>query len=109
MRKSDLFHHKTIKKLCEQTDLTSKQKEAMGKWLSYLDAGDLEKEKESYPKFMKTILQDILGFPIEEIGHEEDNVDFSFDNSAGKKVLCIECKGTETEPDALQHRDKKAH
>ena len=108
MRKSSLFHHKTIKKLREQTGLTPKQKEASGKWLSYLDAGDLEKEKESYPKFMKTILQDILGFPMKDIGHEVDNVDFSFNNPAGKKVLCVECKGTGTEPDALQHRDKKA-
>ena len=79
------------------------------KWLSYLDAGDLKKEKSNYPKFMKIILQDILGFPMEDIGHEVDNVDFSFNNPAGKKVLCVECKGTGTEPDALQHRAKKEH
>ena len=108
MRKSDLFHHKTIKKLREQTDLTSKQKEASGLWLSYLSAGDLKDEKRNYMKFGRVILEDILGFPQVEIGHEEDNVDFSFNNPAGKKVLCIECKGTGTEPDELQHRDKKA-
>ena len=50
--------------MCEKTDLTYKQKEASVKWLSYLDAGDLKKEKSNYPKFMKIILQDILGFPM---------------------------------------------
>ena len=74
MRKSSLFHHKTIKKLREKTDLTYKQIEASGKWLSYLDAGDLEKEKSNYPIFMKTILQDILGFPMEDIGQEDEQI-----------------------------------
>ena len=109
MQKSSLFHHKTIKKLCEKTDLTYKQKEASVKWLSYLDAGDLKKEKSNYPKFMKIILQDILGFPMEDIGQEDENVDMLYPQK-GEKVLCVECKGTGTaELDALQHRDKKEH
>ena len=108
--RTPLFHHKTIKKLREKIDLTYKQIEASRKWLSYLDAGDLEDEKHNYMKFGRVILEDILGFPMDKIGHEKDNVDFSFDNSAGKKVLCIECKGTgTTQLDTLQHRTKKEH
>ena len=97
MQKSDLFHHKTIKKIREKTDLTYKQKEASVKWLSYLDAGDLEDEKHNYMKFGRVILEDILGFPMDKIGHEKDNVDFSFDNSAGKKVLLLNREMSNTE------------
>ena len=107
--RTPLFHHKTIKKLREKIDLTYKQIEASRKWLGYLDAGDLEKEKSNYPIFMKTILQDTLGFPMEDIGQEDENVDMLYPKK-GEKVLCVECKGTGTaELDALQHRDKKEH
>ena len=108
--RNPLFHHKTIKKYSETVKPTSKQIEASRKWLGYLDAEKLGEEKSSYLKFAKVILDDMLGFPQEDIEHEEDNVEFSFSNSEGKKVLCIECKGTKTtELDALQHRVKKEH
>ena len=77
MQKSPLLHHKTIKKQRENVELTDKQIVASKKWLGYLDADELEVEKENYLIFRDTILRDILGFPEDNIGFEVDNVEFS--------------------------------
>ena len=110
VKQGDLFNLKTIQRLCNDVKITSKQKQAAKEWLELLDSDKLGDEKSNYPKFMQIILQDILGYPIKELGFEIDNVEFQFGNSEGKKVLCFEAKGTSTKDIfASQHRAKKEH
>ena len=110
VKQGDLFKLKTIQRLCNDVKITSKQKQAAKEWLELLDSDQLGDEEPNYPKFMQIILQDILGYPIKELGFEMDNVEFQFGNSEGKKVLCFEAKGTSTKDIfASQHRAKKEH
>ena len=109
-KQGDLFNRKTIQRLCNDVKITSKQKQSAKEWLELLDSNKLGDEKSNYPKFMQIILQDILGYPIKELGFETDNVEFQFGNSEGKKMLCFEAKGTSTKDIfASQHRAKKEH
>jgi len=106
-----LFNLKTIKKMCSGITITSSQRKAAKEWLELLESGKLEKEKQNYFKFALIILKDLLGYPVkEEMGYEEGNVEFTFTNKEGRKVVCFEAKGTDTKDlFALQYRDKKEH
>lgn len=109
--KNDLFNPKTIKRLCSDVKISTAQKKAANDWLKLLESGQLEKEKQNYFKFGLIILKDLLGYPVkEEMGYEEGNVEFTFANKEGKKIVCFEAKGTKTKDlFAPQHRDKKEH
>ncbi len=105
-----LFNKKAIKELVNDVQISDKQKESSKKWLDLLDKNKLENEKSNYPKFMSIVLDNILGYPIEEIDFEKNNVEFSFSNKDRKKILCFEVKGTITKDlHAIQHRSKKEH
>jgi hypothetical protein len=106
-----LFNLKTIKKMCSGIAITSAQRKAASEWLELLESGRLEKEKQNYFKFALIILKDLLGYPVkEEMGYEEGNVEFTFTNKEGRKVVCFEAKGTDTKDlFAPQYRDKKEH
>ena len=106
-----LFNPKTIKKLCSGITITSAQRKAANEWLGLLESGQLEKEKQNYFKFALIILKDLLGYPVkDDMGYEEGNVEFTFANKEGKKVVCFEAKGTETKDlFAPQYREKKEH
>lgn len=103
-----LFDTKTIKRLCSDVQITEKQKDAVREWLKLLDEKRLEDETKNYFRFGQIILQDILGYPIKDIDFETDNVEFTFTDNSGKKVVCFEAKGTSTKDlFAIQHRIKK--
>ena len=107
---SPLFNPKTVTRLCRDVNITSKQKNSAKEWIKLLEETKLEDEKKNYFRFSQIILQDILGFQIKEIDFESDNVEFQFGNERGKKMLCIEAKGTSTKDlSAPQHRAKKEH
>ena len=98
-----------MERLCQDVELSQEQKNAAKKWLQLLEDNQLQEEKPNYPKFMRIILQDVLGYSIEEIDFEKDNVEFQFGRD-GKNLLCFEVKGTSTEDlFAFQHRSKKEH
>ena len=67
-------------------------------------------KRKNYLKFSKIILEEILGYDVNDIDHESGNVEFQFADNLGKNVMCIEAKGTSTKDlFALQHRTKKEH
>jgi hypothetical protein len=108
VKPTPLFNPRTIKKFCAKVEVTNAQKRATREWLNLLENNKLEEEKPNYPVFMKIILEEILGYPIKEIEFERDNVEFQFSNSSGKKIVCVEAKGTKTKDlFALQHYGKK--
>ena len=91
---SALFNEKTIKKLCSSIKVTPKQRATARKWIELLESGVLEGERANYFKFAGYILEDILGYSIrKDLDHEKANIEFSFKNSKGETVLCIEVKG----------------
>jgi len=96
MQEFPLFKEKTIKRLCEDTEVTQKQKNATKKWIELLENNELRKEVANYPKFMVYILQDLLGYDITAFEHEEKNMEFPFRDQAGNFLVCFEAKGTET-------------
>lgn len=104
---TELFSPKTIKKLCKDTAITEQQNSAAHKWLQLLEDDKLLDEEKNYPKFMKVVLSDILGYGIEEIHFEESHVDFSW-GPDGSSILCVEAKGAATQDlFAPQHRKKE--
>jgi len=109
----NLFNPKTIKRLCKDIRVTTKQKQSAKEWLRMLDSEKLKKEKGHYIDFAVTVLRDILGYPIkttEGMLHEEGNVEFVFINNEGKKIVCFEAKGTKNKDlFATQYRQKKEH
>jgi len=90
----ELFNEKTIKRLRSNVKVTFKQKKNTSEWISLLESGSLEKERTNYFKFALYILRDILGYSIrEDLDYEKSNIEFTFKDSIGKTVLCIEVKG----------------
>lgn len=105
---SALFNPKTIGRLCSGVKIAPAQRKAAFEWLNLLKSNKLEEEKTNYPIFMKIILEQLLSYPIEELVYEKGDIEFQFSNSAGKKLLGIEAKGTATKDlFARQYRDKK--
>ena len=103
-----LFNPKTIRKLCKNVRVTDAQRSAAHEWLELLNQGKLDEEKSNYPIFMKVVLEQILGYPIEKLRYEKGDIEFQFGNSGGKNVVGIEAKGTKTKDlFARQLRGKK--
>jgi len=103
-----LFDTKTINKFCKEVQITDKQRESANEWLKLLDGKKLEEERKNYFRFGQKILQDILGYSVMDIDFESDNVEFTFTDDLGKKVVCFEAKGTSTKDlFAPQSRTKK--
>jgi len=105
---TELFNEKTIKRLCSGVKITPKQKKNAEEWIKLLESGVLEKEKRNYFKFAIYILRDILGYSIrEDLEFEEANIEFTFKDSIGKTILCIEAKGETQDLFSRQTRTKK--
>jgi len=106
----ELFEKKTIEKWSKKTHVSQEQMEIAHKWIDWLEKGELEDETKNYLKFANNILDKILGFPIDDIKHNEDNEEFQFTDSSGVKILGIEAKGTKTKDlFKIQHGYKKEH
>ena len=96
--------------MCGNAEPTTGQTQAAGEWLSLLGQGRLTDEKHNYPKFVKTMLEEILGYPAMQVDHEHDNVDFEFRGDGGQTLVCIEAKGTSTtDLFATQRRPRMEH
>ena len=90
----ELFNEKTIKRLCSNVKITQKQKKNADEWIKLLESGSLAKERANYFKFALYVLKDILGYSIrEDLDYEKSNIEFTFKDSLGKTILCIEVKG----------------
>jgi len=94
--KEDLFDKKTIKRLTNGISLSDQQISAAKDWINLLDNDQLKGETNHYIIFADIILNKILGYPLDKIIHNENNVEYQYANSSGKKILCIEAKGTKT-------------
>lgn len=106
--KPDMFAQKTLKRLRQKIVLNDEQINAWKRWLKWLSEGKLESERKNYGNFQQFILQAILGYDVENIFPEENNVDVQIKNSENKVILCIETKGTSTHDlFAKQNRSKK--
>lgn len=95
---ADLFNQRTIDRQCQNIILTEKQKSSAKKWLSLLAVGAHKEETPSYRHFEDLVLRDILDFTESEISKSQDqqNMEYYFENSDGKKVLVFELKDSET-------------
>jgi len=106
--KHELFNEKTVKRLCSKVKITPQQKKTAQEWLQLLESGILEKERKNYFKFAGYVLEDILGYSLrKELDHEQANIEFSFKDSKGQTVLCIEAKGESTDLFNIQPGYKK--
>ena len=105
-----LFKPKTIRRLCEDIELSEKQIKAAKEWLDLLKQDKLKEERANYFRFGTIVLKDILDYSIRDMDFETDNVEFQFNNDDGKKIICFEVKGTKIKDlHAIQHRPKKEH
>ena len=106
----ELFNSKTVERLCRDVVPTEEQEQAADEWLELLE-GEL-KEKSNNLRFAVIILNKILGYSItdKQSMYEENNVEFQYQNSDGKSILCFETKGTDTKDlFAVQRGRKKEH
>lgn len=106
----ELFPAGTLEEMCSGVVPTEGQKRAAAEWLGLLGRDRLADERRNYPKFVKVMLEDILGYPAMQVDHERDNVDFEFHGDGDRTLVCIEAKGTST-PDlfATQRRARQEH
>lgn len=105
---TELFNEKTIKRLCSNVKVSNKQKKNANDWIQLLESGSLEKERTNYFRFAIYILRDVLGYSIrEDLDYEKANIEFTFKDSIGKTVLCIEAKGGAQDLFSKQGRTKK--
>jgi len=108
--KENLFDKKTIKRLTKNISLENHQITAAKEWLELLENDQLKGETNQYLIFADKILDKILGYHIDKIIHHENNVEYQYADSSGRKVLCIEAKGTKTKSIfTYQDRSNKAH
>ena len=68
------------------------------RWISLIETNQLENETSAYIEFANTILRDLLNYNIgiEELKHEEKNMEFLFKDKSGNNLVCFEAKGTKT-------------
>jgi len=107
---SSIYKEKTVKRLTENIVLTDIQKEYASRWIKKIEKGELKGETDQYLTFANIVLDKILGYEIDKIIHNKNNVEYQYADSSGRKVLCIEAKGTKTKSlFDRQARLNKAH
>ena len=107
---ADLFSPATLRKMCADVKITGDQHDAAREWLALLEGGMLQKEVPNYPIFIECMLGRILGYGVEDIKYESDNVEFQFYGSQRRPIGCFEVKGTSTKDlFATQPHTKKEH
>ena len=100
---------RTLERLCGDVAPTGRQRAAAAEWLELLGAGRLAEERTDHPRFMRIVLEGILGYGSGDIACERGNVEFQY-APRGRTVACFEVKGTSTaDLFAPQHRAKKEH
>ena len=90
---AELFNPRTIQRLTSKIKVSPKQKESADLWLKLLDEGKLKDETVNYFRFGEIVLKDMLGYDITDMDFEDGNIEFSFKNKYGYRVLGIEAKG----------------
>ena len=112
-RDDRIFSTRIVQGLCAGVNPSRVQRDAADRWMGLLESGMLEDEQRNYLKFAKTVLADILGYPLDDLLFEKDNVEFQYrgtGTSAGDPVVCFEAKGTSTgDLFAPQRRAKMEH
>ena len=105
-----LFSPATLKRLCADVKITGDQHDAALEWLSLLKDDKLQKEVPNYPIFMSCVLDRLLGYKVEDIKYESDDVEFQFLGPQRRPLGCFEVKGTLTRDlFARQHHRKGEH
>ena len=106
----ELFPAGALDEMCRGVEPTAGQEQAAAEWLGLLRQGRLADEKRNYPRFVKVMLEDVLGYPAMQVDHERDNVDFEFRGDGDRALVCIEAKGTSTaDLFAAQGRPRAEH
>lgn len=107
--RGDLFSPATIRKMCADVAPTDGQRAAAKKWLDLLDSGKLAEERTSHPKFMKIVLEGVLGYGSDDIEYERGSAGFRC-ALGGETVACFEVEGTSTRDlFAPQRRSGRGH
>lgn len=107
---ADLFSPATLRKMCADVRITGDQHDAAREWLALLQGGMLQKEVPNYPIFIECMLGRILGYGVEDIKYESDNVEFQFYGPRRRPIGCFEVKGASTKDlFATQQHTKKEH
>ena len=80
-----LYNPKTLKRLCENIEVSQDQRDAAERWLGLLKANKLKNEKNAYIEFANTVLNKLLGYNIgiESLKHESGYMEFPFRNAEG--------------------------
>ncbi len=106
----DLFSPATLENMCADVKITRDQHDAASEWLTLLKEDRLQKEVSNYPIFMSCILDRLLGYKVDDIKYESDNVEFQFYDSQRRPLGCFEVKGTQTRDlFARQHHKEGEH
>ena len=74
----ELFPAGALDEMCRGVEPTAGQEQAAAEWLGLLRQGRLADEKRNYPRFVKVMLEDVLGYPAMQVDHERDNVAIRF-------------------------------
>ena len=107
-----LYNPKTLKRLCENIEVSQDQRDAAERWLGLLKANKLKNEKNAYIEFANTVLNKLLGYNIgiESLKHESGYMEFPFRNAEGAYAVFFEVKGSKTKDlFAKQHREKQGY
>lgn len=102
-----LYNLRTVEKLCKDVELTEIQKQAANEWMILLEENKLKKEVESYSKFQRILLEDILGYSMREIMPQKGNADFVFQSKKTTKGVVFEAKDPGKKLDATQRGSYK--
>ena len=107
--RDDLVSPRTIRRLCGDVEPTGGQRAAAEEWLELLAAGRLAEEKTNRPRFMRIVLERILGYGGGDIECERGSAVFRY-APKGRTLVCFEVKGASTaDLFAPQRRAKKEH
>lgn len=107
--RDDLASPRTIGRLCGDVAPTDDQRAAAEEWLALLAAGRLAGEKANHPRFMRIILERILGYGGGDIECGRGSAEFRY-APKGRTLVCFEVKGASTaDLFAPQRRAKKEH
>ena len=107
-----LYNQKTLKRLCENIEVSQEQKNSAERWLGLLKKDKLKNEKNAYIEFANTVLNKLLGYNIgiESLKHENGYMEFPFKYVDDSYAVFFETKGSKTKDlFAKQHRGKEGY
>ncbi len=107
-----LYNQKTLKRLCENIEVSQEQKNSAERWLGLLKKDKLKNEKNAYIEFANTVLNKLLGYNIgiESLKHENGYMEFPFKYVDDSYAVFFEAKGSKTKDlFAKQHRGKEGY